>query len=185
MTILKLEKDIKDKLSYQYEVQRIILRDQKKVLANPSMKINSWSNCKNANIVAILVMIFLTISLVIFNFDYFITIYYVILMIVCGYLLFATYRFKKAVKKLYSKKTDRVISITKEELASEASGLKISIKWEKVAFILISNYSIVLISNDEGVTSIALAKEYKDEFIDALKKEKVEVKIIDNSNSYK
>ena len=180
---LVLNKEQKNKLEYQYEAQRIIIKDHKKIISNPNIKILSWKNYK---IIVALAIIFtlLLIALAFLWKSIFFTIFAVAYFVIVVGIMFINIRFVKAVKEKYKTKTDTVLNITKEEINGDlGKGLMYKVKWSDVEFILISHYSIGIITKI-GTTPITISKDYKDELFEILEKEKIDVKVIDNSNAY-
>jgi len=76
----------------------------------------------------------------------------------------------------------RVVVVDKDELSSQIADTKISIKWKDIKNLLIGDYSITFLPKDLNAFLISLPIHYKNEVLDALKKEKVKIDTITKSN---
>ena len=183
MTI-KLNKETKDKLSYQYEMQRIIVRDHKKILDNPNMTLLSWKYYSRMQKIWLIYMIVITLLVLFGNFSWLMYSIYIVFVVFTIWFIYRNYTFKKLVRKVYENRKEGQLTINKKEIILEKEGQKFSLNWEIVEFILISHFSIAIIPKKD-YTPMGLPIEYKEEFLNALEKEKINIKVIDNSANYK
>lgn len=180
---IELTKDIEKKLEYEYEAKRILSKDYKKLLKNPNIKILSWKYNRIMEVVSILFLILLTIMLFFIK-DGFYTLFYVFYLIMTVYIYLINHAFIKNVDKFYQEKQQRTIVISKDGIVVELEGIKLTILKDILSFVLISRYAISFITTEDN-PPVSLPVEYKEEVLEAIKKEKLDIKVIDNSKKYK
>jgi len=180
---IEVTKDIEKKLEYEYEAKRIISKDHKKLLKNPNKKILSWKYNRMMEVVSILFLILLTVILFFIK-DGFYTLFYAFYLIMTVYIYLINHAFIKNVEKFYQTNPKRTIVISKDGVTVELEGIKLTIMKDILSFILISPYAISFITTEDN-PPVSLPVEYKEEVLEAIKKEKLDIKVIDNSKKYK
>ena len=184
MTTIKMKKelDLKQLNSYYYEVSMIWTKRKK----NREQEIQRLNYSRYVKIIIVLVLytIFITISNIFwFKLSTLATFLNIVLVLFSLYVVWTLYRIKKASKNNMKNFGKRTLTFDKEEFTSAVEDTnKLSLKWQNTKYVLIGTYSLTFMPKSLDAIPISVPVEYKEEILDALKKENIELEIKDYSN---
>ena len=174
MTTIKLNKEIDDYYEYFYEVLKI--QQQKKKIAEKGTVENSSITYKTliASTILTAFSFFAMTAIVIYdktNWFFWILLVLFLILLILGIRGVAVISI--AVKMNKKNRGKRSISIDKELIISSVLNQTITLNWDNIAYFIIGKYSITFISKNLEEASVGLPIEYKEEVLDAIRKENV------------
>ena len=150
-----------------------------KLRINPKLSTTSYANDKRDFIGCVIFTIFIGLMAILIKFNP-ILVFFFFLFIILEVIWKKRFNIvdKMVDKEDYLQK-EKSLTITKEQIIHETKGeISISYYWESIEFVLIRDHSINFIPKD-GILSIAVPIEMKDEVLKEISKQKIKVSIHD------
>lgn len=181
MTTIKINKEsTKNQLrNYYYEVMTVY---SKRKNINPDTVFQyHYNSMKLLFMIYGIYMIIITYLVFFYQKSVLTIFFYCLFLIFFIYILWGFIRIEWMIKEGNKTKGKRVITIDKEGITATVSGLNqsLSTKWDSIDYLLIGPNTLIFLPKNKEIIPISLSIIYKDEVLEGLKKEKVEIKIIE------
>ena len=181
MVSIKVNKENGNENDYYYDILKVInkrnnIRNNEKVNINDTYKLLVLKM-----IISLIIFIAFTIYIFCFKTNFVVYLFYLVSVLLVIYLLLWVKKISSYKKSAIAIKGKRVVTIDKNIITSGvSSNSKLEVEIKSIDFIYITKYSIVFIPKEDFTPVIALPIMYKDELFDALKKEKIDIKVVNN-----
>lgn len=182
MTRIKLNKNISNENEYEYYYEVVIIWSKiKKIIEKEPVNVPStYKSTINLTIIVSLVFLIQTACLLFCNIGWYNYIIYVIVGLLLAYFIWFIVQINRLSKKLKINKGKQTISIDKESIISSVPDQNdVVIDCKNFASLVIGKYSIFIAPCDLKSFPIALSIEYKEEILEALEKEKINLNIVE------